>query len=385
MKRSLAFVVSADMTVKAFLVKHLVAIGEKFELTVMANTNDRELLAREGISGRLQPVSIVRPINLLADLKACLELFSHFRRQHFDGIVSVTPKAGLLSMLAGFVAGIPVRIHFFTGQVWVTRHGPMRQVLKFMDRLIAWLATDILVDSETQRQFLIAEGIVSGKKSCVLASGSISGVDLQRFKPDFLAREEIRRQLSLNDDNVILLFLGRLNTDKGVLDLARAFDAIAGECPAAHLLFVGPDEGALREDIRQICALNLDRLHFVDYTPLPEKYMAAADVFCLPSYREGFGSVIIEAAAVGVPAVASRIYGLTDAVLDGKTGILHAPRKVDELSDGLKVLIASAEQRQQYALAARERVVDEFSSERVTAALLDYLNGRLEIKHEAPV
>lgn len=385
MKPNLAFVVSADMTIKAFLVRHLVAIGKKFELTVMANTDDHALLAREGISGHLQRVSIVRPINLLADLKACLDLFLHFRRLDLDGIVSVTPKAGLLSMLAGFMAGIPVRIHIFTGQVWVTRRGPMRHVLKFMDKLIARLATDILVDSETQRQFLIAEGVVSQGKSSVLASGSISGVDLLRFKPDLPARDQVRQELGLRDENVILLFLGRLNRDKGVLDLAQAFDAIALACPKAELLFVGPDEGALRAEIRHLCASHLSRVHFVDYTSLPEKYMAAADVFCLPSYREGFGSVIIEAAAVGVPAVASRIYGLTDAVLEGSTGLLHPPGNASELSAGLKLLIDSAELRQQYAHAARLRVANEFSSERVTAALLEYLNGRLEVKHEAPV
>lgn len=385
MKCSLAFVVSADMTVKAFLVKHLTAIGENFQLTVMANSSDRELLSREGISGCLQPVSIVRPINLLADLAACLDLYFRFKRHRFGGIVSVTPKAGLLSMLAGFMAGIPVRIHVFTGQVWVTRRGPMRLLLKSMDRLIARFATEVLVDSNTQRQFLIAEGIVSPSKSRVLASGSISGVDLQRFKPDALARDDIRRQLGIDEESELLLFLGRLNIDKGVLDLAHAFHAIADRCLKAHLVFVGPDEGGLRDEIRQICASFLHRLHFVDYTPLPEKYMAAADVFCLPSYREGFGSVIIEAAAVGVPAVASKIYGLTDAVIDEKTGLLHAPRDVAELSAALLKLIDSAELRRQYALAAHLRVVDEFSSERVTEALLDYLKSRLGGKNEAPV
>lgn len=378
MKRRVAFIVSADMTVKAFLLGHLTAVAKQFDLTVMANTADRELLSGHGIDGTLLPVSIVRPISPLADLKACWRLFCHFRQQRFDGIVSVTPKAGLLSILAAATARIPVRIHIFTGQVWATRRGPMRLLLKSLDRLIAMLATDILADSESQRQFLITQGVVSAGKSRVLASGSISGVDLQRFRPDPVARAEIRAALGIAPEQVVMLFLGRLNRDKGVLDLAAAFSRLAGRYPDARLLFVGPDEGGLREEIRALCPDVAGRLDFVDYTTQPERYMAAADLFCLPSYREGFGSVVIEAAAVGIPAVASRIYGLTDAIVDGTTGLLHAPGDVGQLVDCLAALVGSTDLRRRHAEAALERVGQEFPAERLTGALLGYLQDRLE-------
>lgn len=377
-QRKMAVVVAAEMTIKAFLLGHISALATRFSISVFGNLDNQLLLSSSHIAGEVTSVKIVRPISPAADFLALLALIGHFRRGRFDGVLSVTPKAGLLSMIAGAIARVPIRIHIFTGQVWVTRRGPIRLLLKSLDRLIALLATDVLADSESQRQFMIDEGVVSLQKSSVLASGSISGVDLHRFRPDQSARIDIRKQLGIDENQVLLLFLGRLNLDKGVLDLAHAFKMIAGQHPTAHLLFVGPDEGCLREEVEAVCKEASARLHFVNFTPLPEKYMAAADVFCLPSYREGFGSAVIEAAAVGVPAIASRIYGLTDAVVDGVTGLLHTPGHTGELADALVRMIDSTELRQLYALAARARVVDEFSADRLTAALLEYVEVRIE-------
>lgn len=376
-QKKLAVVVSAEMTIKAFLLGHLSALATRFSISAFGNFENPSLLADSGVAGKLSSVKIVRRISPREDFFALLALIGHFRRGRFDAVFSVTPKAGLLSMIAGVIARVPVRIHFFTGQVWVTRRGMMRFLLKSLDRLVALLATDVLADSESQRQFLIAAGVVSSRKSCVLASGSISGVDLQRFRPDQAARERVRQQLGVGEKDVLLLFLGRLNLDKGVMDLADAFREVAVRCPGVHLVYVGPDEGGLRDAVSAVCRDFSARLHFVDFTPAPEKYMAAADVFCLPSYREGFGSVVIEAAAVGVPAIASRIYGLTDAVVEGVTGLLHSPGNVGELVDVLVKMVDSPELRSQYASAAFSRVVDEFSSERLTTALLEYIELRV--------
>lgn len=376
-QRKLAVVVAAEMTIKAFLLGHLSALATRFSISVFGNFDNPSLLADSGVAGGLLSVKIARQISPIEDFFALLSLIGHFRRGNFDAVFSVTPKAGLLSMLAGVIAGVPIRIHVFTGQVWVTRRGAMRLLLKSLDRLTAYFATDVLADSESQRQFLIAEGVVSSRKSRVLASGSISGVNLQRFRADRSARTEIRSELGIGENEVLLLFLGRLNRDKGVLDLADAFRGIATRSPVVHLLYVGPDEGGMREAVSATCRDFAARLHFVDYTSVPEKYMAAADVFCLPSYREGFGSVVIEAAAVGVPAIASRIYGLTDAVLEGVTGLLHHPGNVSELADALLRMTESSELRRQYADAALARVVEEFAAERLTNALLEYIELRV--------
>jgi glycosyltransferase involved in cell wall biosynthesis len=369
----IALVTASEMTLKAFMLGHVAAWAQRFQVTAFANCGDKALLQRHGVAVPLVQVGIERQISPIRDLAAVWALFRHFRRGRFDVVFSVTPKAGLLAMLAASAAGVPVRIHIFTGQVWATRRGAARLFLKALDRVTAMLATHVLADSESQRQFLIAEGVLKPETSTILAGGSISGVDTERFRPDGIARKSIRQTLGLGEEKLVLLFLGRLNPDKGVLDLAAAFADMAPSLPDLHLLFVGPDEEGMQTQLLSACAEVVERVHFVTYTDKPEAYMAAADVFCLPSYREGFGSVVIEAAAVGVPAVASRIYGLTDAVADGETGFLHRPGDVSDLGRVLRLLLDDRQLRNHMGDVACARAKRDFSRARVTQAFTDYL------------
>ena len=373
----LCFVVASEMTVRAFLLDHLRALSTRFDVTVVANTDDRALLAAHGIEGAVVPVRIERPIDLRRDLQALLRLRALFRRERFDAVHSVTPKAGLLAMTAAALAGVPVRTHTFTGQVWVTRRGPMRRLLKLMDRITARAATHVLADSASQLAFLIREGVVRPEAASVLASGSISGVDVERFRPDPAARAEVRTELGAAADDVVFLHIGRLNRDKGVLDLAEAFARVARERRGMRLLFVGPDEEGLKEEIERVSAPVRARVHFVGFTSAPERYMAASDVLCLPSYREGFGSVVIEAAAVGLPAVASRIYGVVDAVEEGVSGVLHEPRDVAAIAAHLVALADDPGSRRRLGEQARTRVHHLFRTEDVVAALVGHYDKHL--------
>jgi glycosyltransferase involved in cell wall biosynthesis len=245
-------------------------------------------------------------------------------------------------------------------------------LLRAIDRLIARCATHILVDSRSQREFLLANRVVSSTKSTVLANGSMCGVDGGRFRPDNVVRRRIRGETRIPEDAVVFLYLGRLRKDKGVLDLAPAFTRLAPRCASAYLALVGPDEDGLLRRIEEIVAPYVDRVRIVDYTDRPEDYMAAADVFCLPSYREGFPQVVIEAAAVGLPVVASRIYGVVDAVADGETGLLHPPADVEALRAHMETLLRQPELRRHFGSAGHSRALRDFSAERVTRALLEY-------------
>jgi len=373
----ICLVVASEMTVTAFLMGHLRALAEKYDVTVVANTGNHAFLKQRGLDVSVVPVAIARDVHPLADLSALFSLIRLFRKEHFDLVHSVTPKAGLLAMLAGIMAGVRFRIHTFTGQVWVTRTGFSRFLLKTMDRLLAQSATHLLADSSSQRQFLIDQGIASPERLNVLADGSISGVDAERFKPDVKARSAVRKQLNLGDEDVLLLFLGRLNRDKGVLDLAGAFAIVADVCPQLHMLLVGPDEGGLKRNIQDVTRLASQRVHFMDYTDRPEMYFATADIFCLPSYREGFGSVIIEAAACGVPAIGSNIYGVSDAIEDGKSGLLFPCGDVAALSDCMQQLAMDDGMRVHMGEYARQRALHDFSSNLVTQAWLRYYEDLL--------
>ncbi len=387
-RKKVALVAASDMTVIAFLRAHIVALAADNDVTVITNTADPERISADVRGVRVISIPFARPIAPMLDLQCLARLTRVFHRERFDLVFSVTPKGGLMAMVSGCLARVPSRIHMFTGQVWATRTGLGRILLKFADRLIARCATNVLADSASQRQFLIDQGITNDRHSAVLASGSISGVDAVRFRPSVEARQAVRRSLGVAEDAVVLLFVGRLNRDKGVLDLAAAFSALSASIPDCVLLIVGPDEAGLRHEVEVLVGAAA-QLHFVDFTDHPEHFMAAADVFCLPSYREGFGTVIIEAGACGLPVVASRIYGLTDAVVEGETGLMHEAGDVGGLVDVLAQLVRDADLRARMGRAGRGRATNEFSAMVVTGALTAFIGSLLrsgaEGQHETRV
>lgn len=378
--RKICFVVSSPVTVVAFLLPHLKTLSADYAISVVANSSDQSLLQQHGLNIRIQPIQIERSIRPLTDLRALFALYRYFRQHRFDAVHSVTPKAGLLAMMAAWLAGVSVRVHMFTGQVWATKTGANRIILKTADRLIAGLATFSLVDSPSQRIFLLDEDIIQAERTEVLADGSICGVDLQRFRPNAVARRSVREKHAIPESAVLLLFLGRLNKDKGIADLAASFADLAQRLPNLWLLLVGPDEENMRPHVESLCAGCIERVVIVGFTDRPEDFIAAADIFCLPSYREGFGSSVIEAAACGVPAVASRIYGLTDAVEEGVSGLLHRPADIEGLSAYIETLDSDIELRQRMGHAARMRVESKFSQSHLTNAMQSFYRRMLKAR-----
>lgn len=366
--KKLCYVATIPAVVHAFLRTHIQAAAKSYQVTVICNASEKHLL--EGMDARIIFLDIQRKPSPLKDIQVLFQLYKLFRSERFDIVHSIMPKTGMLAMLAASLAGVPVRIHTFTGQVWVTKQGVKRILLKWFDRIIGGLATCILADSPSQRNFLVNESVLPPGKAMVIGAGSICGVDAFRFRPNNEAKNKVRNDLGIAKHAKVILFVGRLNRDKGMLDLAVAFDTIAKQCPDAVLLLVGAEEDVPFSRISEICHMVRGRVHHVHFTATPEYYMAAADVFCLPSYREGFGMTILEAAACGVPAVASRIYGITDAVADGTTGLLYQAGDVSALIQALLKLTMDNELREQLGKAARARALALFSSDGIAHELL---------------
>lgn len=371
---AVCFVTTSPLIANSFLAPHLARLARRYDVSLaLPVSGEIPLRPLDGVE--VLPLPILRRISPWQDLLTLRALDRLFERRRFAVVHSFAPKAGLLAMHAARAARVPVRLHTFTGQVWASRTGFMRALLRTADRLTARAATHVLADSASQRDFLVAQGVVPAAKCTVLASGSVSGVDAARFRPDAGLRSVVRSELGVPVGAKVLLYLGRLARDKGLVDLAAAF---AGLSSRAVLVLVGHDEDGLRDPIRAAAGVARPRVHFVAYTAQPERYLAATDVLCLPSYREGFGTVVIEAAAAGVPAVASRIYGITDAVVDGVTGLLFTPGSVEELRGKLALVLEDEALRVSLGQAARSRALADFAEERVTAALESFYAQMLE-------
>jgi len=344
---------------------------EFYDVTIIANfeSNHSKL---ENISSKVSFVSIPieRDIRLLSDLKALFKLILIFKNNEFEIVHSVSPKAGLINAIAAWICNIPNRIHTFTGQVWVTKKGFNRWLLKQMDKIIVLMSTCLMVDSFSQQNFLINEGVLTNNNSFVLGKGSISGVDINRFTPSNTYRANVRKKLSISHDSFIYLYVGRLKKEKGIIELVEAFKSICKKHDNLTLLILGTDEEKLKTDLLSRLSMCSDFVRFVDFTNSPEKYMAASDVFVLPSYREGFGSVIIEAASCELPSIGSNIYGLSDAIIDGETGLLVPVRSIKFLESAMLKLIDNDLLRKNMGAAARQRVASHFSQEMITKEIL---------------
>ena len=318
-------------------------------------------------------VNIQRQISLVQDFKALWYLYRYFRTEKFDAVHSVTPKAGLLTSIAAFFARVPVRIHIYTGQVWANKTGFMRFLLKTMDRLISLFDNQILVDGEGQRQFLIQNKVVSEKNSKVLGSGSICGVNLERFNPSVEVREEKRKELGIDDSKTVFVFMGRLNHDKGVYELLSAFNRLAFDRDDVYLLLFGHDEENVSDTFSRYAYIsNGENFCYYGATPEPQKMLQAGDVFVLPTYREGFGSSVIEASALGLPVICSDAYGVMDAMVDDVTGLRCKVGDVESLYSAMVKLADDTNMQILLGQNGRNRVIKEFSGADVTKHWLQY-------------
>lgn len=375
--KKVCIIATLPVSLLAFMKEHVSKLAETHSITLIANGSEGDVAGMLGENVRFLPLPIERQVSLFSDLKSLIKLYKIFSKEKFDCILSIMPKSGLLSMLAGFLARTPVRVHVFTGQVWFTKQGISRTGLKNLDRLLSFCATNLLADSPSQRDFLVAENVVSPLKISVLGQGSISGVDVARFRPSSELRLGIRQSMSIPDSDVVFLFMARLTYVKGVPELGQAFRKLAADLPSAHLLVVGPDEDGLDAQLADLMSPFGSRYHRIGYTQNPESYMAAADVFCIPSYREGFSLATIQAAGVGLPAIASRIYGLTDAVKENVTGIFHTAGSVNELSAAILKLYSDEELRSRLSKAAEFRAHQDFSQVFIVQEMYLYITSLL--------
>lgn len=380
MRKKICFIVAIPETATIFLKNHILELSKRYDIYIVANfkgvSEDLEL----PLSGYFH-AEIMREINILKDIKALINLYRYFKRMKFDSVHSVTPKAGLLTAIAARFAGIKHRTHIFTGQVWATRSGYMRSILKCFDRLIVALNNHIIVDGKSQRDFLIQENIINKNQAIVFGEGSISGVDIERFSPSHTVRINIRKKLAITDNQIVIIFLGRLKFDKGVSILLEAFNRLVENYNNAFLLIVGRDEENYISQFSQYKNIH-PQINFYYYGPSsePESLLAASDIFVMPSFREGFGSSVIEASSVQLPCICSDVYGIQDSFIEGITGLKCKAGDTQSLYSCLEILVNNRELRNELGINGRSRVVQQFDSKIITKHWIEFYKNILHDK-----
>jgi glycosyltransferase involved in cell wall biosynthesis len=364
MKLKIVRVVTESYIVSWHLHNMLVRMPRDFEVYVVGSEVSKNKDIYPDVT--FVDICINRKINIFSDVLALAKLTIFLFRCKPDVVHSIMPKAALLAALAGYVCRVPVRIHTFTGQVWATKNGLNRYILLLIDRLINALNTICLTDSLSQSKFLFENKIsCSGQPLLVLSKGSLSGVDVAKINKESLGNQikNLRNSLGLNKRDFVFGFIARKTRDKGVIDMLKAFSLVNSKAKNCKLLFVGPDEDGEVASLRKISPELFVNVIDVGRVNNHEVYLALTDVLCLPSYREGFGSIVIDAAALGVPTIGSNIPGLTDSIVDGETGVLFPVGDFYKLADIMFDLAFINRAKSSMGRAASLRVREFFTAD----------------------
>jgi glycosyltransferase involved in cell wall biosynthesis len=317
-------------------------------------------------------VRMTRRMTPLQDLRAVWELSRLLRRVRPEIVHGHTPKGAFIAMIAGWLAGTPVRIYHLRGTPYLTATGVRRRILGWTEWTSCRLAHRVLSVSHSMRSIMISDGLCGADKIKVLLGGSGNGVDATgRFRPlPDAVRLAARAQHGIPSDALVVGFVGRITRDKGLCELASAWQRLRERHPQLHLLLVGVPE---REDPlpdEVATALRSDpRVHFTGLDWDTPRLYAAMDVVALPSYREGLPNSLLEGAAMALPAVTTSACGCVDAVQDGVTGTIVPPRDADALAEALERYLSSPALRASHGAAGRRRVLAEFRQEAIWQAI----------------
>ncbi|MFA8438394.1 glycosyltransferase family 4 protein [Pueribacillus sp. YX66] len=269
-------------------------------------------------------VEIQRNISILKDLIALLKITRIILKYKFDIIHTHTPKASLLGIIAGKIAGVKIRIYHLHGLPFVTNEGIKKKILYYAEKLTCMLATKVYAVSPSLRKYVIEKNIVSERKIKVIRNGSINGLDsIEKFNPQKYDVNEVKRELNISKEDFLMGYIGRITKDKGIVELITAWEKINILNPKVKLLLVGPIEknNQLPKEIIHEILHNKDII-FTGFVKLTAPYYMVMDVCVFPTYREGFGMTAIEAMAMEVPVIASEVIGCVDTVNDEKNGFL---------------------------------------------------------------
>ncbi|SEA99683.1 glycosyltransferase [Pedobacter hartonius] len=352
--------------------------NDDFEVYIAGNDVSRYALRYSNVT--FIDVNILRKISIWNDIIAFFHIFYLCLKLRPQIVHSIMPKAGLIAAFASFLALVPIRIHTFTGQVWSNLTGRSRAIYIFIDKLIVSVCTVCLTDSPSQSDFLEKQGVnQNGKPIRCIGRGSLSGVDLSRFDISIVdkTRNVLRKELGIAENDFVYIFLARKSITKGINELLKAFSQVV-DIPNAKLLFIGPDEseGHLQKLYTQYEYLS-DRIISLDKVDAHEKYLAVSDVLCLPSSSEGFGSIVIEAAAMGVPAIGFDIVGLVDSIAHNSTGLLVESSNADEFSKAMRYLFENPGKLREMKINGRIRILDFFSADVIYRLQRDFYNELL--------
>ncbi len=354
-KKRICFITTLPVTLKSFVCPQAEFLLHNGWDVTWVCAEDSTFRSEVPFGIKYISIPLKRGIDPFGLLRSAFALYLLFRSERFDIVQYSTPTASVCASLAAWLARVPVRLYAQWGIRYVGFDGIGRNVFKFFERLCCICSTNIEPDSLSNFRFSILEGLYTKDKGRVIWNGSASGVNLEHFDINKKNswRTEYRKKIGLDSHHLIIGFVGSIRRDKGCNELIAACRGIFSDMPEVRLLLIGDKSfyDTIDEDLRNWVASSNQVIYIPPNSEIPQ-YMACMDVFSLPSYREGFGLVIVEAAAMGVPVVVSNVPGPIDAMSHNETGLVVPVKNVKALAAALRILLKDREKRLLFGASA---------------------------------
>jgi glycosyltransferase involved in cell wall biosynthesis len=336
---------------------------EGYEVVALSSPDEdlREVEKREKV--RAVGVQMERRMSPLKDIVSLVKLVRVFADEKPDMVHSMTPKAGLLCMVAGWMTGVPVRVHTFTGLVWPTAQGLSRRILMLTDKITCMCATHVVPEGEGVK--LDLQRCITKKEMKVLGYGNVRGINMDEWK----------RRVGRRDGLMLtFVFVGRIVRDKGVDELVAAFVKLNRIYSNTRLLLVGPYEEHLNP-VQSGTKFLIDTCECIEAVGAQKDvrpFYEQSDVLVFPSYREGFPNVVIEAGAMELPSIVTDINGSREIIEDGRNGLIVPARDEQALFEAMKWMVEHDEERNAMAAHARPMIASRYEQGYVRGCLKNY-------------
>lgn len=342
---------------------------------VSAQKEQLEALAKEqGVT--YFPLEMTRKITLLQDLRCLLQLVRFLRKEKPHIVHSHTPKAGIIGMLAAFIARVPVRMHTVAGLPLMETKGIKKRILYAVERLTYRCATHVYPNSKGLMDFIQKKHLAEKTPLQIIGKGSSNGIDTGHFNADSISDQELikcQKKWTIAQDDFVFLFIGRLVGDKGINELVSAFEQLSNKLPKVKLLLVGPQEPIL-DPLAKSTIKAIDQnpsIISTGYQQDVRPFLKMAEVFVFPSYREGFPNVVLQAGAMGIPCIVSDINGCNEIIDNEVNGLIVPPKSIQPLSEKMYSLYKDPKKRATFIDRTKERIATDFERTHYWKLLLE--------------
>lgn len=365
LKKKILLISSSQHFINIFLKDFLDKISLDYELTLMTNFSDKKLFSE---SIKIVQIPIKRKISLFYDLYTAYLIIFKCLRNKPDIIITVTPKTIIFGIFLKIIFPKINRHHIYTGITWSNMNNFVKYFFLFLDKINIALSDKVIFDSINQINFLKDNKFKYNNKFYLINKGSIKGVDTDKFyKFDLTTVKNLKKKLNIPHDKKIILYMGRMDPNKGILDLLKVFKDLKYKFSNILLLLVGKDEMNINKFI------DGNDIVYLPHSNNPEQIYNVSDIFCIPSKREGFGNVIIESSACELPVVGSDIFGLRSSLVNNLNGITYKIGDCNDLSDKIETLILDSDLCKKLGSQGRKFVSKDFKPDEVYNSLLNLI------------